>query len=436
MFLLSFGVAELLTQSNMPTDRASFYRYGNNFLTDVVVQSSLSNDSLEAIVLYRVINAGLVFVQESDNSFISILQIEAAFRDKDGIIRRRAIAVDTIKVSTYEDTQSKSMSHTGKIVAIIPRTINNLMLLYNDNRNQTLHRSSISLGKAQNYLTKPTFLSAAFAGKKQSQYFVYQLENSIPFTSNPLSIFLTLSYKPDETSFSFEITKKEERNQADWGEFRGMKGSGELLKNQRLSLDYTHSTPAINFQPLSLENSTLEYGILKVDLSGNAFVPGSYSLLVYNDKTKDSASFDFKVVWEDMPLALKNPEYALKMMEYILTDDEIKTMRSGSQRDLMKRIINYWSKMDPTPTTPYNEAMAEYFRRVDYAFFNYQTFSEKDGALTDRGMIYILFGKPDIVRNILDKEVTKEIWVYSRLIKEFTFDLISTGVYRLSDIKE
>ena len=37
--------------------------------------------------------------------------------------------------------------------------------------------------------------------------------------------------------------------------------------------------------------------------------------------------------------------------------------------------------------TPYNEEMAEYFSRVDYAFYNFQTINQKDGAKTDRGKI-------------------------------------------------
>src|SRR5690606_32582498 len=134
-------------------------------------------------------------------------------------------------------------------------------------------------------------------------------------------------------------------------------------------------------------------GILSIDLPSSNLSPGAYNLVLSDDNNKSEVEFKFELVWVDMPLSLRTPSYAVKLMHYILTDDEYSQMETGDDENKAKKIMEYWKKHDPTKHTPFNEAMTEYFARADYAFFNYQTIQEKDGALTERGKIYILFGK-------------------------------------------
>ena len=81
--------------------------------------------------------------------------------------------------------------------------------------------------------------------------------------------------------------------------------------------------------------------------------------------------------------------------------------------------------------------MAEYFNRADYAFFNFKTIYEKDGAKTDRGKIYILYGAPDDVKNTMnEKGEAQEIWIYHKLRKQFTFETDKTDIIYLKEIKD
>jgi len=77
--------------------------------------------------------------------------------------------------------------------------------------------------------------------------------------------------------------------------------------------------------------------------------------------------------------------------------------------------------------------MAEYFRRVDYAFTSFRTLKEENGVLTDRGKIYILFGKPTAIeRSLAPGGPPRELWKYSSLNKEFMFeDPSRQGNYKL-----
>ena len=70
-----------------------------------------------------------------------------------------------------------------------------------------------------------------------------------------------------------------------------------------------------------------------------------------------------------MPFSLQNTEYAVKMMYYILPDDEYSALNSGNEEKMKQKLFKYWTAHDPTKNTPYNEAMAQFFNRVDHGLF-------------------------------------------------------------------
>jgi GWxTD domain-containing protein len=72
----------------------------------------------------------------------------------------------------------------------------------------------------------------------------------------------------------------------------------------------------------------------------------------------------------------------------------------------------FWRRRDPDPNTEENEYRREYEERVAYANREFG-FRDVAGWRTDRGRIYILYGKPDE----WEKVETGEIWFY-RLIPE------------------
>ena len=75
--------------------------------------------------------------------------------------------------------------------------------------------------------------------------------------------------------------------------------------------------------------------------------------------------------------------------------DAWKKLRTDDERE--KFIEDFWRARDPDPDTEENEFKQEYFERIAYA--NEHFSSGKPGRLTDRGRIYIKFGKPDEVES-------------------------------------
>jgi GWxTD domain-containing protein len=152
--------------------------------------------------------------------------------------------------------------------------------------------------------------------------------------------------------------------------------------------------------------------------------PGRYDLVVRATKLGDRDTIDapLRIFWREMPLSLQDLDFARSAMEHILTDEQYDDLMSGSDEERDAKFRAYWKAHDPDPSTPRNEAMEEYFRRVDQAYYKFQTLDTPNGAATDRGKVYILFGPPDDVRRSLKSgEPLEEVWHYRDLRRTFWF---------------
>jgi GWxTD domain-containing protein len=85
-------------------------------------------------------------------------------------------------------------------------------------------------------------------------------------------------------------------------------------------------------------------------------------------------------------------------VSYIITDEEraaFKQLSNDEERDAF--IEAFWQRRDPTPDTEENEFKEEHYQRIAYA--NEHFAAGVPGWKTDRGRIYIVFGKPDEIES-------------------------------------
>jgi len=83
---------------------------------------------------------------------------------------------------------------------------------------------------------------------------------------------------------------------------------------------------------------------------------------------------------------------------WIITDQEraaFKSLSNDEERDAF--IEQFWLRRNPNPDSPENEFREEHYRRIAYA--NEHFAAGKPGWKTDRGHIYIAFGKPDDIES-------------------------------------
>jgi GWxTD domain-containing protein len=151
---------------------------------------------------------------------------------------------------------------------------------------------------------------------------------------------------------------------------------------------------------------------------------GRYRLVVRAERagSADSTVTPVRIFWRDMPFSMRDVEFAIDAMRFILTSEEYDKMRSGSDRERQRAFRRYWKQRDGTPDTEHNEMMAEYFRRVDQAYYKFQTLYIRNGIQTDRGKVYVLFGPPEDSHRIMNlEEPVTEVWDYPSLGRSFRF---------------
>src|SRR6266571_643950 len=83
-----------------------------------------------------------------------------------------------------------------------------------------------------------------------------------------------------------------------------------------------------------------------------------------------------------------------KDVTYIITDEERRAFKKLATDDERERFIEeFWRRRDPDPDTEENEFKEEYYERIAYA--NEHFASGIPGWKSDRGRIWIMYGKPD-----------------------------------------
>jgi GWxTD domain-containing protein len=141
----------------------------------------------------------------------------------------------------------------------------------------------------------------------------------------------------------------------------------------------------------------------------------------------------FQTVWPDMPLSLRDVEFALDALRYITTEQQLDSLKDGSFETQRDNLEKFWAQRNPDKQSAINPVMTQYYRRVDYAVKNFGTLRDPDGSKTDRGRIYILHGAPARVQRSLDPDRGfKEVWTYTNPEREFVFvDESKSGNYTL-----
>jgi GWxTD domain-containing protein len=118
---------------------------------------------------------------------------------------------------------------------------------------------------------------------------------------------------------------------------------------------------------------------------------------------------------------------------YIITPEEKRAFLLLKTDDEREQFIEaFWQRRDTSPDTQENEYRVEYYGRIAYANQNF-TSGVVAGWQSDRGRIYITYGKPELI----EKTTSGQVWIYKHLpgsgrdIKFEFSDATGTGDLRL-----
>jgi GWxTD domain-containing protein len=124
-------------------------------------------------------------------------------------------------------------------------------------------------------------------------------------------------------------------------------------------------------------------------LSGSLFPSASSRLFAQDQQDPSNKPRNVK---PELKKAYK--DWLDKDVTYIITDEERKAFKKLATDDERERFIEeFWRRRDPDPDTDENEFKEEYYERIAYS--NEHFSSGIPGWKTDRGRIWIMYGKPD-----------------------------------------
>ena len=194
-------------------------------------------------------------------------------------------------------------------------------------------------------------------------------------------------------------------------------------------------TPVAVTEPLDLEAGRTPAAFR---IETEALQVGDYTLTVRlatpDGETVAEANKAFAVRWMGLDSQIADLDQAIDQLRYVAKDDEYQAIRNAPTPEEQRRLfLAFWNDRDPSPGTPRNEQMEQYYFRVAYANERYSRFHDR-GWNTDRGEIFIVFGEPDYVENHPFNYGTRpyQIWSYYGQGRRFIFvDDTGMGDFRL-----
>ena len=386
----------------------------------------LPSDSLYVVYFsYRIPYNRIVF--EKDGSIYKAgysLSVEVV--DSNSNFVARQLDEKRIKVNSFEETNSDNLYAEGLINFKIKKGNYNLIPIFTDiNSNIEMKTREISLYpnkfSSKNFNHPLIVNSKKYLCNGNENYELTNFGGSIPFDENSYDIIIPVS----DTSISkLKVV---------------MLNNNDTVSVSEISESF-YSSLFISFcnDRITLDNSNGSYQTKNFLLQNfsNKLFEGDLTLIVSNEKDQKSKKvFNLNVRWFNKPVSLMDPEFAIKALKYADNEIVIDKMLDAKDDDYPKVLFKYWTNNDPTPNTAYNPLMKEYYTRVDYAAKNFSTINGKSGVNTDRGKIFIQFGKPQkIDRASNEKGKIVETWLYENPKRKFIFtDLTGTGNFLLQE---
>jgi GWxTD domain-containing protein len=156
-----------------------------------------------------------------------------------------------------------------------------------------------------------------------------------------------------------------------------------------VSLFQSHNvrTSSIRSLDMSYQRAALRLAVFSFMLVASSF------LGLAQDRAKSQDPMDKpRNVKPELKKAYK--DWLEKDVTYVITDEERKAFKKLATDDERERFIEeFWRRRDPDPDTDENEFKEEYYERIAYA--NEHFSSGIPGWKSDRGRIWIMYGKPD-----------------------------------------
>ncbi len=379
------------------------------FVASVRYLAGPTPDSTLALFSVSLTNQTLTF-ERRGSEFVAEYHVEVSFRtDSTSLAAVRQIGSDEqVRVRNFQETLRTDESVIYQQFIILPPGVYYVMAMVRD-------RNGPAFARAERADTAPRFAGLAMT----KPIAVYAADgrpqrNAIPkVVANPRA---TLPYGPDSMRFYVE-------------RYATPSGGGPIVArvvdaaNHELWRDTVPLTggPDVSSATIVVVPSKLPVG--QAELQTLPIAGG--------DTTRTRFLVSFSNQW-----VITNFDEMMSLLRYFPRQEWVDSLRRASAERRPEVWREFWKATDPVPMTPENEAIDDYFRRVQQANIR---FADEGGPgwLTERGEVFISLGEPDEtldLSNGIDRNGMRVLrWTYAaeRLVLYFQ-DQTGFSRYRLT----
>ena len=365
-------------------------------------------DSTLALFALSLANSSLTF-QRSGNEFVAEYRLEATFRGDSGLVPTRQIARDElVRVRRFQETLRADESIVFQQFITLAPGAYTVSVMVRDRNGPAFSRAE-RVDTAPNLWRRPGLTRPIpfYEGTGRTE-----ISDLPALLVNPRA---TLPYGTDTLRFYVEA----------YGLAGGARviarvvdGTDRELWRDTVALrgDARLATATIAVAPERLPVGEAE---IEATPAGGG------------DTTRARFLVSFSNQW-----VITNFDEMLAMLRYFAAQEWVDSLRKAPPQERPAVWRNFWKATDPVAITPENEALDDYFRRVQQANVR---FTEEGGPgwLTDRGEVFICLGEPEEVLDMssgMDRSGLRAIrWSYNtlRLVLYFQ-DQTGFGRFRLT----
>ncbi len=384
---------------------------GLPFIASVRYLAGPSPDSTLALFSVSLTNQTLTF-QRRGAEFIAEYQVEASFRtDSNSRAPVRQIRSDEqVRVRSFQETLRSDESVIFQQFLTVPPGAYYVMAMVRD-------RNGPAYARAERADTAPRFTGGGpTIAKPIAVYTAAGRSRRADIPKLVANARATLPYGPDSMRFYVERYGAPPATML----ARVVDAANhELWRDSvRLRGDTGVASATVVIVPANLPVGQAELQVVPRD-----------------NVTGDTARTRFLVSFSSQ-WVITNFEEMMSLLRYFDRQDWVDSLRRSPADRRPDVWREFWKATDPVPLTPENEAIDDYFRRVQQANLRFPDEGEP-GWLTERGEVFITLGEPDEMTDLssgIDRNGTRLLrWTYGaqRLVLYFQ-DQTGFSRYRLT----
>ncbi|HYT05131.1 MAG TPA: GWxTD domain-containing protein [Gemmatimonadales bacterium] len=377
------------------------------FVATVQYLADAAPDSTLAVFALSLSNHALSF-QRDGNEFLAQYHVEIAFRG-DTANTRQVATDETVRVRTFQETLRTDESVIYERFVAVPPGVYRVVVTVRD-------RNGPAVAHQERVDTVPRFAGSGLSAPLA----VYEVTPRTRRAEAPKLLVnprATLAYGSDSLRFYVEA----------YGMRRGARVAVRVL--DQTDQPTWQDTLAI------AGNDTLAPLVIALRSVQLSVGRGRFEVVPVGAGFAAGRGAPFLVSLSDQ-WAITNYDQMISLLRYFERQDWVDSLRKAASGDRAALWRRFYKATDPVPITPENEALDQYFRRVQLANLRYQEGGDP-GWLTDRGEVFITLGEPDDVfdfsADLTRSGVRGMRWTYNELrVTLFFQDQGGFGRFRLT----